>query len=82
MGININILLQNRKKKLFKDLKDNSLMILYSGNEIPISEDQYYDFSVNRNFYYLTNLDLKDVFYVVHKIKGNEYKEYLFLKEY
>ena len=81
MGINIEILLQNRKKKLFKDLKDNSLMILYSGNEIPISEDQYYDFSVNRNFYYLTNLDLKDVFFVVHKIKGNEYKEYLFLKE-
>ena len=79
--ININSLIISRKKRLLKDLKDNSLLILYSGSEIAISEDQYYDFSVNRNFYYITNLDLKNVFYVAYKIKGNEYKEYLFLRE-
>lgn len=81
MRININSLIISRKKRLLKDLKDNSLLILYSGSEIAISEDQYYDFSVNRNFYYITNLDLKNVFYVAYKIKGNEYKEYLFLRE-
>ena len=80
MRINIVSIIKNRKEKLFKELNNNSLLVLYSGNELALSEDQYYDFSVNRNFYYITNLDLKNVFYVVHKIKDNDYNEYLFLK--
>ena len=42
-------------------------MILYSGIENHISLDAYFPFEVNRQFYYLTGINRKNVILVLHK---------------
>lgn len=47
----------NRINRLFEKLEDNSILLLYSGIPVNVSEDDYYWFKSNRHFYYLTGLD-------------------------
>ena len=44
-------------KNLGANIKDNSLLILFSGDAPVRSGDQFYEYTPHRNFYYLTNLD-------------------------
>lgn len=59
------------RKRFFDRLEDNSLCILFSGNPPKKTADEMYTFSVNRNFYYLTGIDEKDLVVVLSKVKGN-----------
>ena len=70
-----------RREKLYRQLEDNSLLILYSGAPIKRSADSEYPFEVNRNFYYLTNIKQENSIFVVLKSSGL-IKEYLFISEY
>ena len=71
----------NRRNKLLKSLPGNGAIILFSGKAIMMSEDESYDFSINRNFYYLTGLDKEDMALLMYSIDGVN-KEVLFILPY
>lgn len=70
-----------RRKKLFSNLDDFSLVILFSGRSKKCSADALYDFCCNRNFYYLTQVDQEDSIYLGVKTPEG-IKEYIFVQTY
>lgn len=71
---------QLRREKLFTQLKDNSLTILFSGEPLRKSADSEYEFEANRNFYYLTGINEPSAILVLAKTKqGN--REILFIRD-
>ena len=70
-----------RRDNLFNKMKENSAMVLFAGVPKICSEDETFPFSVNRNFFYLTNIKQENS--VLLLIKGvGERKVYLFIDEY
>lgn len=55
--------------------------MLFSGKAPMRSEDEAYDFSVNRNFYYLTGLDRQEMCLLLQNIDGT-FRETLFILPY
>ena len=70
-----------RREKLYAQLDDNSITILFSGIAKKSSADADYPFVVNKNFYYLTNIKQEDSALLITK-NGGLVKEYLFISEY
>lgn len=58
------------REKLSEMLADNSMAVLYSGIFIHVSEDEYYPFRVNRNFFYLTGLTRENMALCIKKLGG------------
>lgn len=52
-------------------MEDYSAAVFFSGKAPRESADQVYDFSVDRNFFYLTGIDREDMIFVISKIGGN-----------
>ena len=48
--------LKERRSAFFDCMTENSLLLLYSGEEIPFSLDAFYPFECNHHFFYLTGL--------------------------
>lgn len=48
----------NRRQRLAALLPEDGGALIFSGEEIPLGVDMTYPFSVDRNFYYLTGLDM------------------------
>ena len=71
---------KNNREKVLQKISDNSLVILFAGNAPKKTGDENYQFTPNRNFYYLTGIDEEDHILVLSKING-ETKEFLFIKE-
>ena len=71
----------NRREKIFKSMRANCAIMLFSGKAPMRSEDEAYDFSVNRNFYYLTGLDAEDMVLLITNVDGITH-EYLFILPY
>lgn len=71
----------DRRQQLLKQLKGDAAIILFSGKAPMRSEDEVYDFSVNRNFYYLTGLDKEEMVLVLCRI-GEQLNETLFIQPY
>ncbi len=70
-----------RRENVFKQIKDQSVVILYSGKAPKKSADQFYPYEVNRNFYYLSHIDQADTYLVL--IKGaNQEKSFLFTEPF
>ena len=73
--------LEARRKKVFDQMKDNSVAIFFSGVSKIASEDEMLPFKVNNNFFYLTNI--KQEHSALMLIKGiGERKTYLFIDPY
>lgn len=70
----------NNRKKLYEKIKDNSIIILFSGTAPYRSADQKYKFTPNRNFYYLTGLDRENFTLIISK-KNNQYFEEIFIEK-
>ena len=68
----------NRRQKVINSLANNSAVLIFSGRAPQKSEDETYDFSVNRNFYYLTGLDKEDMALLMYNIDGVT-KEIMFI---
>ena len=49
---------RNRRQRLAALLPEKGGALIFSGEEIPLGVDMTYPFSVDRNFYYLTGLDM------------------------
>ena len=54
-----------RREKIANLLPNNSMLILFAGKDICESEDQSYEFCINRNFYYLTGIN-EQKYHFVH----------------
>ena len=73
--------LENRRKKVFDQMKDNSIAILFSGVSKIASEDEYLPFTVNKNFFYLTGISQEHSALLLIKGVGQK-KAYLFVDPY
>lgn len=61
----------NNRTKFAEKMDDYSTAVFFSGKAPRESADQYYSFSVDRNFFYLTGIDREDMVLVINKIAGN-----------
>ena len=71
----------NRRQKVLRSLQGNGMALFFSGKAPLRSEDEAYEFSVNRNFYYLTGLDREDMALLMYNIDGM-IRETLFILPY
>ena len=71
---------KNNRKKLLNHVKDNSIVILFAGNAPKKTGDETYQFTPNRNFYYLTGIAEENPVLLMSKINGVE-KSTLFIKD-
>lgn len=55
-------------------------MLIFSGKSIRKSGDDFYEFYVNNNFFYLTGIEREDVVYMCELYKG-ELKESIYIKK-
>ena len=69
----------NRKALLAK-MEGNSVAVLFCGNEKVRIGDEYYPFTPNRNFYYLSGVDEPQTVLLLFKGKDNDVSETLFIK--
>ena len=73
--------LETRRKKVFDQMKDNSVALFFSGVSKVSSEDELLPFTPNMNFFYLTNIQQEHS--VLMLIKGiGERRTYLFIDPY
>lgn len=73
-------MIKKRRDKYLNLANDKSVSLFYSGNLKHKSNDQYFKFEVNRNFFYLTNINQDNVVLVL--IKGNNKLEtFLFIEK-
>ena len=70
----------NNRTTLMNKLDDNSMVILFAGNAPKKTGDEFYQFTPDRNFYYLTGINEENHIVVLSKF-NNEISEKLFLKE-
>ena len=49
--------LSNRRFKLVEKMKANSAAVVFSGVSKIATEDEYFPFQVNNNFFYLTGIE-------------------------
>lgn len=68
------------RRRLAEKLDDNSLLILFAGNAPKKTGDEKYQFTPNRNFYYLTGINEEDHIFVMEKSNGNTTAK-MFIKE-
>jgi len=73
------LFIQNRKD-LYAILENNSIVILFSGKPPHKSNDAYYKFEVNRNFYYLTGIQRENIIFMALKHQ-DKVEEYLFIEK-
>jgi len=58
------------RQRLYADMKPHSLLVMFSGEEIRKTNDEYYPFFADRNFVYLTGIQQKEA--VLLAAKGEE----------
>lgn len=58
---------QGNRERLYAMLKPGSLLMLFSGEEIRKTNDEYYPFFADRNFVYFTGLKCKQAVLLVQK---------------
>lgn len=76
----MNMTLRERRKEIANRMKDNSILILYSGIEQHVSADEYAHFEANRNFFYLTGLRRDNMVLLIDKA-GEKVTEKLYIEE-
>jgi len=60
----------SNRKKFAERMEDYSTAVFFSGKAPRESADQEYEFSVDRNFFYLTGIDREDMVLLINKIGG------------
>lgn len=72
---------EERRELLLNQMEDNSLLFVFSSRAPYASEDEKYHFEVNRNFYYLTNLEIENAVLVLRRM-NNKSTVSLFIERY
>ena len=77
---------KNRREALREKLPDSSMCILFSAPERNRSNDVYYTYQQDPNFYYLTGITEPNAVLIIYKMQGTptteQSGEYLFLADY
>ena len=73
--------LELKRSKLMDTIDDNSIVVLFSGSSKFGVGDERLPFSVDRNFYYFTNLDRENMVFIGYKI-NNEASYVLAIEAY
>lgn len=68
------------RERLMSKVDENSVVILFAGSAPYKSADETYQFTPNRNFYYLTGIDRENIILVMTK-KNGKIEETLFIEE-
>lgn len=71
----------NNRKKLYNEMRDNSITILFSGKAPKKLGDENYSFTPLRNFYYMTGLDRQNMIVILYK-KGDNFETTAFIERY
>ena len=71
----------NSRNNVASDLSNDTVMILFAGKDVCMSEDQSYEFCVNRNFYYLTGINEENDILVIIK-KEDSVQNIIFINQY
>ncbi len=71
---------EKKRKELINEIDNDSIIILHSNYEVFKSADSIYDFSVNKNFNYLTGLNEDNILLVLGRFDNIAY-EWLFIDE-
>ena len=61
---------KNNRERFAERMEDYSTAVFFSGKAPRESADQLYEFSVDRNFFYLTGIDREDMVLLINKIGG------------
>jgi len=59
----------NNRQEFYRQMKENSLLVMFSGTEVRKTNDEFYPFYTDRNFLYLTGLDGKELALIARKDK-------------
>ncbi len=70
----------NKRKELLNLLENNSAVILFAGEPVTSSADQFFNFEVSRNFYYMTGVDVPYSIVLMIKVESTTH-EYLFVQK-
>ncbi len=70
---------RERREKVYSQMEDKSILVLYSGEALHISADAYQHFEVNRQFFYLTGIRRENMALVMEKC-GEKLEETLFIE--
>lgn len=70
----------NNRNKLMETIEEDSIVILFAGKAPKKTGDELYEFTPNRNFYYLTGIQEQEHIIVLSKSKET-ISEILFLKD-
>jgi Xaa-Pro aminopeptidase len=71
---------KSNRKQLLQQLEKNSIVLVHSGNLKHKTQDQFYPFQVDKNFYYLTGIREENLILLMVKTKKSK-KEFLFIQE-
>lgn len=55
------------RSNLINSLENNSIVVLFSGKPCKKTGDEFYQFTVNKNFYYLTGIQEEEHIIVLSK---------------
>ena len=70
---------KGNRAKVYAQMKENSLLVLFSGKEVRKTNDEFYPFYTNRNFLYLTGLDQKELVFLAKKDGQGQVEEKVYL---
>ena len=70
---------KNNRSRIADGMKEGSLLLLFAGEAPKKSADAAYDFTPNRNFYYMTGIEEEHVILALRKTPG-KVEEILFIK--
>ena len=68
------------RERLYQSLPENTLVIAYAGIPIHTNEDEYHDFVVNSQYFYLTGLERENTAFLAYKT-AEKTREFLFIEE-
>lgn len=70
---------RERREKVYNQMEDKSILVLYSGEALHISADAYQHFEENRQFFYLTGIRRENMALIIDKC-GEKLEETLFIE--
>ena len=70
---------KERREKVFAQMEQGSILVLYSGEALHISADAYQHFEANRQFFYLTGIRRENMALIIDKC-GEKIEETLFIE--
>ena len=70
---------KEHREKLYETLPEGSLVLSYAGVPLHTNEDDYYNFEVNSQFFYLTGMEREKTAFLAVKA-GGKVQEILFIE--